>query len=578
MWKNFHDVRSMAEKLTSVVAPRRDDDDDDDAEEYSEDGGEEFEDEVDFSESEEAAEETAARSPFGLVGMLARAMDSGPQQKHDEEESHSIEYGVSDDERADLLLEEKAHCQPDYDPSPVEDSSSKIVLGSGRSTAVPEQRGLPPPEDLDIAPDMPLQETRGHASSRKIVDGAVSATQRSELSPRDRESEHEPEPARFSLVRESGSLSPLRAGGSRTGSTPLAMRSWESTTMDAADGLRPFSQGPYIPFAPLDEAESGNGDATADTKVAARGGDSGFSPMPSSASGASLSATAEHAINEGSEGGIKKAGIPELSRTKVVAPTPLGAPPNDSTILETTNGERSISGSDEQVKRMEKLEKRCKELKKQLGNAENHIIELQQQTTNIVEHDNSAHEKLIQQFHDKEARLLQAAAEEHKYEMQSLRRAMEESVARQLIDERSAFQQDRERMDILLAEANSRADEVECQGLDERNNIEKSASQTQQQQARALRMAEDKLAHTMALLDERDENTKTLKEMIKGLESKLSEQKSGVQEAEEEMDELNTENEALHSHVDRLQAECDALRTQVTKLEGDSEKFVHLKV
>lgn len=682
MWKNLRDVRSMAEKITSVIAPLHKDDE----EEYSEEEeGEEYyeEGEEEYSESEEAVGEPSnPRSPFGLVGMLARAVDS-EQRNYDNEESHSNENEMSRDERVDLLSEEEEvdFQQPSNardDSSPVGESSPR-QSASARLSTVQEQHRTSSPRDgillsgedsqpqqnslmISASFSTKLEQTRGPASSRRILDRDDSITTRSsDMTPHtvDHESEHEPEPARFSLVRESGSLSPQRKPKASVGSDgimeqnstpPLSTRSLGSTPCGAEVALSPLkdilyahqqqasasvasgtleltsvqpgsrlprdallgsfsvantehekelleqaddnaiSHALHIPFATEKETEPGNGIANNDQERGTKRVDSGVVPKSNSAAeGASRafslpSITLDAMVEDDEEDEEEDAHPVASATTDPTNQEPVVAPvEHDTSIHNNRNGGSKLSTapSDEQTKRIEKLEKRCKELKKQLVYAESHIIELQQQTSSIVEKDDSEQEKLMQHFQEKEARLLQAAAEEHDQDMKALRYEMDERIMamqRQLVDERNAFQQDRAHMDALLTEANARAEKIERQARDERGNSDKSASQVQQQQARALRMAEDKLAHSMALLDERDENVKQLKDMIKALESKMTEHKEGVQEAEEEMDELHTENEALHNHVERLQEECSELRKKVTKMEADSDKLVHLKV
>lgn len=255
-------------------------------------------------------------------------------------------------------------------------------------------------------------------------------------------------------------------------------------------------------------------------------------------------------------------------------------PEKAKSTAESRNESSGANGSAE-AKRIGLLEKRCKELKRQLTNAENKVLELQQQNASIVEQDNSEHEELMRRFQEKETRLLQAAAEDHEQELAAVRADLEEKCAvgqRELIQERHAFQDDREHMQTLLAEANARAEQMERLLQQERSDRDKSSSQIEQQQVRALRMAEDKLAQTLAMLDEREETVQHLKTMIQTMESRMSEHREGAQEAEEEMDELHTENEALHNHVEQLQAECKRLNEHMQRLEADSEKLVHLKV
>jgi chromosome segregation ATPase len=210
-----------------------------------------------------------------------------------------------------------------------------------------------------------------------------------------------------------------------------------------------------------------------------------------------------------------------------------------------------------------------------------HIVELQQQASNIMEQDNAEREKMMRHFQEKEARLLQAAADEHNQEIIELRLEMTNQMStlrHQLTEERKSFQNDRGKFEKIVDEYRGSLEQVESQTRDDHGKSEKAVEQIQQQHVRALRKVEDKLAHTMALLDERDDDAKRMKETIKKMESKMTENKEGAHEAEEELNELHLENETLHDQVERLQSDCAELRKTIAKLEGDSEKLVHLKV
>ena len=98
------------------------------------------------------------------------------------------------------------------------------------------------------------------------------------------------------------------------------------------------------------------------------------------------------------------------------------------------------------------------------------------------------------------------------------------------------------------------------------------------QSSEALRMAEDKLAQTLALLDDRDGQINKLKDAVKELTSKVSEHQHGAQEAEEEMDELHHENETLRHRIESQEQLCTELRAKVSDLQSDSEQLSNLKV
>jgi chromosome segregation ATPase len=242
--------------------------------------------------------------------------------------------------------------------------------------------------------------------------------------------------------------------------------------------------------------------------------------------------------------------------------------------------------NNKQFEAMQVLELKCKELQAKLINAESRIAELQEKEAQSVSNHhhqstNNEYEALMIQFQEKETRLLQAANEEHQNEIKNVRYEMNQQILalqQQLLDERNAFGKERDQLESKLEEYHDTVEKFQSQSRVDQETTEKTVDQMQQQHLRALRKVEDKLAYTVASLEERDNDTKRYKERIKQLESKLSEQNKGVNEVEEEVNELHNENEILHDHIERLQAEAVELRNTISKLEGDSEKLVHLKV
>jgi chromosome segregation ATPase len=137
---------------------------------------------------------------------------------------------------------------------------------------------------------------------------------------------------------------------------------------------------------------------------------------------------------------------------------------------------------------------------------------------------------------------------------------------------------ERDEMERLLNEAISTVDAAEREKKQSRSKQDNDSAQFQQRQERALRMAEEKLAQTMALLDDREEQVENLDETVKNLKSKMSVHQEGAHEAEEELDELHTENETLRHHVQTFEAQCAELKNKVSELEGESDKVSGLKV
>jgi chromosome segregation ATPase len=190
-------------------------------------------------------------------------------------------------------------------------------------------------------------------------------------------------------------------------------------------------------------------------------------------------------------------------------------------------------------------------------------------------------EQLMVEFQKKEARLLQATSEDHQQEIRQIQQDAESKIhalEEQMAKERKASLIQQEKYRRLLEEAEGRAETAETQSQHTLKKQENDLAQAQMREHRALRITEEKLAQTMAILDERDDEVIHLKAVLKNLESAMNEHQEGVEEAEEEADLLNTENEAFQKQIDDLEVECEELRSQVGALEADSERLGSIQV
>jgi hypothetical protein len=627
MWSNFRDVRSLAEKISHVVAPPVDDDQEDD-------GAEEEEDYSEGEYSTENEEDAPGRSPFGFVGMLTRAMDQSDQRRQEDESEHQQRYGndtlgmqeyENDDDNDEVDFqtnpEELANLERKPNSMFAEEDRYQIPHEAppfASSAAKPEivQNATSPSSDIALSPPV---RRRAHLPRDDSMDDSTpvippalvtypSAPPSSYRSPNNSaavppvlatSASAPEEPIRLSLVRESGSVSPQRTNGKpRMGGrremllehallseAPLSSRSLGSTPSGTEVVLSPLRD-ILLAAEPPDSA-------------------SAVATLPRDALLGSFSVALQEEQEECVDEPVPESHLPVAPKEEhgvpparvdsgVVLPKTALRPSPGATLpsmVENDEDESSepatedpvapASHEDSTLEETRQWQIRCQELQEKLENAERHIIELQQQAANIMEQDTSDHQKLIQHFQEKEARLLQAANEEHNQEMLALRREMltETSLLQnQLFEERKAFQQEREQFERMLTDFRGKVFQVDSHLQSEQEKSEKTVEQMQQQHLRAIRKVEDKLAHAMAVIDERDDDVKRLKETIKKLESKVAEHHEGADEAEEELNELHHENETLHDQVERLEAECTELRNKISKLEGDSEKLVHLKV
>ena len=221
------------------------------------------------------------------------------------------------------------------------------------------------------------------------------------------------------------------------------------------------------------------------------------------------------------------------------------------------------------------------QLQAQLSDAQDQIGKLQQENASEKKESQATIERMMIDFQKKEARLLEAANEESQHESMRMQESFQNNIHE--LEERLA----KERKDFIKKEESyrqvveSRDGQVEALENDIRNlqrKYESQMSQAEQRDQRSIRMAEDKLAQTLAIMDERDDEIKRLKSTIKGLEAKMSEHVEGVEEAEGDIEELETENENLLHQIGSLEAECTKLKSRVKSLEGDSDQLGELQV
>jgi len=223
----------------------------------------------------------------------------------------------------------------------------------------------------------------------------------------------------------------------------------------------------------------------------------------------------------------------------------------------------------------------CKELQTQLVVAKQEIEAIRNQAHWDKEKAQSEREDLIVQFHSKEARLLQATSEENQNETLLLQKDYStkiQNLEHLLVKERKKSQEQQTEFKRLLQESYSNVDRMETQLRTTVNKYEKEIAQVQQQEERAIRKVDDRMAQTMAVLDERDEEIKSLKKCMKNMESKVNEHQEGEEEAEEELEEVHQENDSLRQTIEKLELEKKNLKDQVATLKTGSEELSGLQM
>jgi len=216
-----------------------------------------------------------------------------------------------------------------------------------------------------------------------------------------------------------------------------------------------------------------------------------------------------------------------------------------------------------------------------LDEAEQKILDLQTRLVEESERHSIMTNKLIMDFQQKEARLLEASVEEHQHTLaQAEHRHKVEMQALELhmaTEKKNSFE-NQQKLCHQMEESNARAERVEAELEKMTREHSSMVAQSTLLEQRSLRIAEEKVAHTMALLDERDDLISRLKQKVNALESSVNEREEGVEEAEQEVEELQMENEELQEKIDRLQGECSDLREKVTVLEDETAKLGPLQM
>ncbi|KAL3940614.1 MAG: hypothetical protein SGARI_000898, partial [Bacillariaceae sp.] len=254
------------------------------------------------------------------------------------------------------------------------------------------------------------------------------------------------------------------------------------------------------------------------------------------------------------------------------------------TVSRQSNGDYTQSQPSPQYNdsiRLMESEFKCQELQTRLEIAEQEIEALRNQANRDKEKADTEKADLISQFQDKESRLLKATSEENQNQTLHLEqeyKARIQSLEQTLAKERMEHKDEQAEYKSLLVETNAKLDRAESQMQATSVRFDNETNQLQQREERAKRKADDRVAQTMAVLDERNEEITHLKSLIRDMESKVNEHEEGVEEAEEELEELQHENDSLRAMLEKLQKEKKELTTKIDDLEHDSESLAALQM
>jgi hypothetical protein len=593
MWKNL-------QRLSQVVAPPLEDDDDDEYYEEEEEDIDSQDDDVIYEYAEEE-NETPSKSRFGLVGILARALDNKREyevEESAEEEMIDLDYPNNETGDAHVGFSEDAALFPtpenvtesvgvDYLASPSRNDNSaespihlpplrresgtispRSQVNLSRLFDVSDNAVLTPyldakDQDVDVAnemsskDEMPAIDVSFHDEVYSNNAGSINHKideQRIEVVHDNTESSEHANDAEF-LLNPEGLSNPLLLQSSSAPSNGLASltrpsrssiveEKKEATFIHSSSSV---SSSSWQPTPVMDDSsrksspvpnfghETNTHDPPEQSSATAVLNEIVYKQFADSILGQDYDEADDNSHNRAQH--HRNTSLDEVE-VKV----------NSSVTGSTDNNERDTillhrAESNHQENIIVEYEAKCRLLSQQLEQAEHHILELQQQARDRMDVEEKSQVKQTQ--------LLEKSMMDWSREKQHLLRQIEDAN-----DKAYQFQ-------------------VELQQVLQHEN---TASQQLKRHERAMQMAEDKLAQTMAMVDEREEQIIALQTTVESLQSSMKEHHHGAREAEEELDELHGENEMLHQRVESLETENKKLKTEMTKLQRDSDKLSNLKV
>lgn len=216
-----------------------------------------------------------------------------------------------------------------------------------------------------------------------------------------------------------------------------------------------------------------------------------------------------------------------------------------------------------------------------LREAENKILELEERLLRGDILFEEQREKLMIDFQKKEARRLEASAEEYQHKLMQVENQYRQEISAletRMACEKKEFIQREQSLKNVIEQSKELADRTEKDLRTMTTRHESTVAKVTQQEQRAHRATEEKLAATMALVDERDAMILELNKKINSLESVMNEHEEGVEEVEQEVEELQVENDELQEKIDRLQDECMLLKKRNIDLEDQATKLGPLQM
>lgn len=603
MWGQLggQDWNAALKKLGNAVAPPPGDDDDE--EEY-EDEEEEYDDEEDYEEEDDDSRPVG----FGFVGMLARALDKNQQDYEEEENSYSntlADVPIVEPAKPSTLKTTPLDTWDDPPPEPPRVAPVQKVREQPPApveVAAPQRQKYsqftPPPKP---APQPPAEK---RAESLETTSQKSASTRQNQIANESAKVHQPPQAARRTVAPSDERAMPNQplvvpsttSNGGITSERKIAA----NDPIKDSKLLRPIAKqqqqqqqqtAPKI-MRPVVAAAEGDRDAGGETvvrEVALHKKAKPESNSRTTTERAKTSPVVQETSFSGQYGGDRGPRATTMAAGRTLSPSPpVEVPPMVSAPTEKSVAPvRPVGGLQPERKPPSKppiaerpaVNDQINDVR--LQQAEAQILALQKQLREETDRANQVRETMMIQFQEKEARLLQASSEEYQHELSQAEhrhQAEIQSLEMKMANDKNEFVKGQQKYQQMIEESNARAERAETELRNALKKHESKIAQANQQEQRSVRMAEDKLAQSLALLDERDEEIARLNEKVKKLESSMNEHEEGVEEAEQEVEELQIENEQLQDHVERLEAECAQLKEKVATLENDTSQLGALQM
>lgn len=588
------DWNAALAKLGNAVAPPPGDQDQDD--QYEEDDDDEDEEYEDDDEEEEDDDKGDQQSGFGLVGLLARALEPNQSPDQDEaSESPTVDEDLagpsSVDMDADATVGKTVPAVPPQLPVPVVGkvtTSQQVECTILQSTGtLDDWEDVPPesyrplvgttqevPTEADSEPlqDIPITPVTTRTENFIVKQEASSKVESMTKPEKQRQNPSASMQTSTAVVSEPSPTLEVSTIEIRTKSTDGIIPQVPDFGTD--NGVAQMSPGRERRFKAIERRAAhktmeDNQDAN-NLRALSKLHNVPNSPSPdvSPVEESTLPVPGAHHVSTTSK---KAPNVIPFSAPAVEAPKDHALPlPNTSAVVPSTTSQgdenNNYTSPNENVL---------------LQQAETQILGLQRRLQQETERSNQRIEALMIQFQEKEARLLQASSEEYQHELaqaENRHQAALQALDMRWANEKKEFVKEQQKLQQLIEQSNSRAERAELELKSITKKHEAKLAQVTNQEQRSVRMMEEKLAQTMALLDDRDEQISKLKQTVKKMESSMNEHEEGAQEAEQEVEELQNENEALHDQVEHLEEECKNLKAKISILESQASEVGALQM